>query len=245
MKLFINQKNNTHIMGICETFLTINTEDSFISIKGFELERKDRCETSEKKGGGVVAYVSSSLKYKRRTDLEISSLESIWLQIHFKNSKSLLICFIYRPPDMPQSWIDEFEKEIEKANELELEMIIMGDINIDFTGGCLNNKWGNVLLTQSIVQLIDTPTRIPSTSSTIIDHVYTNHPENIVETNVPKIALSDHYPVCITRKINQKDVPSLQHKQIRYQCFKNFNENKFLEDMLETVSFVIFVLFVL
>ncbi|VDI13872.1 Hypothetical predicted protein [Mytilus galloprovincialis] len=135
MKLFINQKNNTHIMGICETFLTSNTEDSFISIKGFELERKDRCETSEKKGGGVVAYVSSSLKYKRRTDLEISSLESIWLQIHFKNSKSLLICFIYRPPDMPQSWIDEFEKEIEKANELELEMIIMGDINIDFTGG--------------------------------------------------------------------------------------------------------------
>ncbi|VDI73723.1 Hypothetical predicted protein [Mytilus galloprovincialis] len=135
---------------------------------------------------------------------------------------------------MPQSWIDEFEKEIEKANELELEMIIMGDINIDFTGGCLNNKWENLLLTQSIVQLIDTPTRITSTSSTIIDHVYTNHPENIVETNVPKIALSDHYPVCITRKINQKDVPSLQHKQIRYRCFKNFNENKFLEDLNKT-----------
>ncbi|CAG2251550.1 unnamed protein product [Mytilus edulis] len=47
MKLFINQKNNTHIMGICETFLTSNTEDSFISIKGFELERKDRCETNK------------------------------------------------------------------------------------------------------------------------------------------------------------------------------------------------------
>ncbi|CAG2184447.1 unnamed protein product [Mytilus edulis] len=34
-------------MGICETFLTSNTEDSFISIKGFELERKDRCETNK------------------------------------------------------------------------------------------------------------------------------------------------------------------------------------------------------
>ncbi|CAC5416564.1 unnamed protein product [Mytilus coruscus] len=110
----------------------------------------------------------------------------------------------------------------------------MGYINIDFTAGCTNNKWENLLHTHSIIQLVNTPTRITSTSSTIIDHVYTNHPENIVETVVPKIAFSDRYAKCITRKINQKDMPCLCHKQIRYRCFKNFDENNFLGDLNKT-----------
>jgi hypothetical protein len=57
--------------------------------------------------------------------------------------------------------------------------------------------------------------------------VYVCHPEHVAEINVPKIAISDHYPVCLTRKINQKDYPSLKYKTIKYRCFKKFDKNNF------------------
>jgi hypothetical protein len=108
------------------------------------------------------------------------------------------------------------------------ELIILGDINIDYKDGCTNSKWSNMILDQSLTQLIDKPTRVTSTTSSIIDHVNVSHPEHIIETNVPIIAISDHYPVCITRKINQRYYPNLTHKTIKYRCFKNFKEDLFL-----------------
>ena len=233
VKQLATEKCNTHIFGLCETFLTKEVSEDLIEIEGFYLERKDRCETQDKSGGGIVAYISNSLNYKRRKDLELSNLENIWIQLEFKNTKSVLVCFVYRPPGMPQSWIDSFETEIDYANDNGLEIMIFGDLNIDYTDGCTNTKWEHVVTQSSLTQIIDTPTRVTSTSSSIIDHVYVNHPENIIEINVPKIALSDHYPICVTRKINKKDCPNGTHKTIEYRCFKKFNEESFLEELKE------------
>ena len=94
------------------------------------------------------------------------------------------------PPDMHQSWIDDFEKEIDYAKESGMEVIILGDINIDYTGGCTNNQWANMIQEQSLSQIMDTPTRVTSTA------------------------------VCLTRKINEKDYPSLNHKTIKYRYLK-------------------------
>jgi hypothetical protein len=59
-----------------------------------------------------------------------SNLESICCQVDFQNSKPLLICYVYRPPDMHQSWIDDFENEIDYAKESGMELIILGDIQV-------------------------------------------------------------------------------------------------------------------
>jgi endonuclease/exonuclease/phosphatase family metal-dependent hydrolase len=99
------------------------------------------------------------------------------------------------PPDMHQSWIDDFEKEIDYAKESGMEVIILGDINIDYTGGCTNNQWANMIQEQFLSQIIDTPTRVTSSTYSIIDHVYVSHPEHVAEISVPIIAISDHYPV--------------------------------------------------
>ena len=42
-------------------------------------------------GDGVLVYVSTILKVKRRVDLEYDNHEFIWLQLDFSN-KSVLIC---------------------------------------------------------------------------------------------------------------------------------------------------------
>jgi hypothetical protein len=66
--------------------------------------------------------------------------------------------------------------------------------------------------------------------------VYVSHPEHVAEINVPIIAISDHYPVCLTCKINQKDYPSLNHKTIKYRCVKKIYKNLFLSN-LQNVDF--------
>ena len=79
IKRFTNQRHNTHIFGLCETILTEMVTNNMINIEDFTLERKDRCETRDKLGGGLAIYISNSLNHKRRNDLEVSNLESVWL----------------------------------------------------------------------------------------------------------------------------------------------------------------------
>ena len=51
-----------------------------------------------------------------------------------------------------------------------------------------------------LAQLIQEPTRVTLDTATLIDHIAYSHPENIPESGVLKIALSDHYAVYCMRK---------------------------------------------
>ena len=78
-----------------------------------------------------MLYFGNTLKCKRRPDLEISQLETIWTEIEQPNSKPFLICSTYRPPNVQSNWIDLFEEEHSIAQTTGLELILMGDFNID------------------------------------------------------------------------------------------------------------------
>ena len=56
-----------------------------------------------------------------------------------------------------------------------------------------------MIQSHSMTQLNNKPTRVTENSAKIIDHIYVTNPENITETEVPYISISDHYPVCLTR----------------------------------------------
>ena len=101
----------------------------------------------------------------------------------------------------------------------------MGDINIDYKH-CSNSNWANLTLLFDLSQLITEPTQVTDTSSTIIDHVYTTEPGNITDCVVPQYVISDHYPVCFKRKINNK-IPKKKHKTSSYRCFKMFDDAHF------------------
>ena len=105
----------------------------------------------------------------------------------------------------------------------------MGDFNIDITLST-NSKWMNLIQLFDLSQLISSPTRITQSSSTIIDHIYTSNPENITETFVPHYAISDHFTVCFTRKINA-NISKSDHITTSYRCFKTFDESLFLTDL--------------
>ena len=109
--------------------------------------------------------------------------------------------------------------------------MLMGDFII-YVMHSMNNKWMNLIqlfdLTQ--LQLVTSPIRVTQSSSTIIDHVYTSNPENITDTFVPYYAISDHFPVCLSRTVNAK-ISKPEHTTTFYRCFKKFDETLFMNDI--------------
>ena len=101
--------------------------------------------------------------------------------------------------------------------------------NIDYKS-CPNKKWLNMIQLFDLSQLVTEPTRITETTATTIDHVYSSHPENITECFISHFTISDHFPVCFTRKTNFKVIKN-DHLTTSYRCFKKFDDILFLNDL--------------
>jgi hypothetical protein len=81
-------------------------------------------------------------------------------------------------------------------------------------------------------QLIGEATRITMTTSSLIDHIVTNTPENISDSGVIHTGISDHsLPVVFAiRKIS---VVRKQENTVEIRNMKNFDEEKFVAELLK------------
>ena len=229
LRITMAHEHSPDIFGMCETFLTSSVSDDQMAVDGFDLMRKDRSDSQNKAGGGVILYYRKSINCKHKCNIEISNIETLWAEITLPNAKPFLICSVYRPPSSTSDWIDLFEEELSIAQTAGLEVIIMGDFNLDLSMNT-NRKWLNSIELFDLSQLISQPTRVTETSSTIIDHVYTSHPDNISESFVSHYSISDHFPVCFSREINNK-ISKSDHITTSYRSFKTFNEDAFINGL--------------
>ena len=84
----------------------------------------------------------------------------------------------------------------------------------------------------SMHQLITDPTCCTSSSSVLIDLIYTNSPERIVCAGVSHISISNHFLVYAFRKLSI-EYPSRGHNTVTYRKFKNFNSANFRNDVCQ------------
>ena len=234
IKGHLSNNNAPCILGLCETFLSSSISDNMLLIDNYSFERKDR---EGKKGGGIIVYLADNVSYKRRHDIEVNEIESIWLEISPAKCKPFLLNFIYRPPNSKQNWIDLYDTQLNIADCLNTEFFIFGDFNINciMNDGLIsfsNEKWSDIVNKFGLIQLITAPTRVTKNSSTIIDHIYTNNTRHVVRAFTSSLALSDHYPVCLLRSMNFHISKDSKHTVIKYRSFKKFNENNFRSDLL-------------
>ena len=87
----------------------------------------------------------------------------------------------------------------------------------------------NIYLDFGMKQFISEPTCETILTSTLIDHIATTHPNNIVTSGVIKCGISDHYTVYCVRKFMGN--LSRSPKIFVSRQLKNFNKAKFLEDL--------------
>ena len=76
--------NCADILGLCESFMDPNIMDQQVAIEGYDFIRKDRIDTQNKTGGGLILYSRNSIKCKRRHEYEISKIETIWAEIELQ-----------------------------------------------------------------------------------------------------------------------------------------------------------------
>ena len=226
--LLSSELNQIQILGLSETKLQNYHPDTFYEIDGYQTPfRRDR---KEKEGGGILVYVKNGVQCKRRPDLENEQLECIWLEVKPIKSKPFLVGQIYRPPSSGITWNEIFEEGIENVLKEEKEMYLIGDINRDLLNCQIKKSWSDYIEPFGLTQLVSEATRVTSVSKTLIDHIYSNCPENVTSIDVPKIGLSDHFPIFFTRKMHVQP-PKGKHYTISYRSFKNFDEAKFVNDL--------------
>ena len=206
-----------------------------LRIDGYTLYREDRT----RNGGGVAVYISDSLKHSRRNDFPERALEIISIEAQPKGVRPFLVVAWYRPPTEPVEIFTKLEKNLDFFGRENKEILILGDTNCDLlkeTSPEMDfNLSGNSLHMSNIYdlfgfrQMINEPTRETLDSPTLIDHVATNTPANIVDSGVLKISLSDHYLVFCIRKF--QGFIQRQPRLIRSRQMKNFDHESFLFDL--------------
>jgi exonuclease III len=219
---------NVDACCVSETWLDDTVFDADIALSGYTLVRKDRqC----KKGGGVLIYIKQNLIFKERNEIITDdSLEMIWLEVKTKDgTPNMLISCIYRPPNSPPEYFNNILDTTERAISEDKEVILLGDMNIDYS---LNENLSSnsIFLMESMFgfnQLILSPTRVTPSSSSFIDIILSTCPQHHVISGVHEINLSDHFMIytCIDVAPTRKP-----HREIKYRNYKNFDEQRCLND---------------
>ena len=144
--------------------------DRELQLDEFDFIRKDRT----RHGGGVIIYVKKQIGFQRLIDIECD-LEALWIKVRLRNTKPLLICVLYRPPNSSTEFFDKLTSMLNKALDLEGEVLVMGDLNCDLLSDKLDSNSQTLLSVMHgslLTQLITSPTRVSMNSKTLIDHIH-------------------------------------------------------------------------
>ena len=159
-----------------------------------------------KRGGGVSLLIRNHIPFILRNDLAYfdSEMESVFIEIDksvFQSNANIIIGLVYR---MPDSSVDVFNERladisnyVQKENKL---FYLLGDLNIDLFKHDVHGPTSESLDTiysYNVYPLITKPTRVTTSSATLIDHILSNnidipygHTQGILCTS-----MSDHFAI--------------------------------------------------
>ena len=169
------QSQTLHLLALSETRLDNTFTDSAVSIDDYTLIRRDRFRS----GGGVAIYVCNVIDFKIRSDLSDPDLEFLCIEIQKPRARPFLISNWYRPPNSPIELFDKCEVLLAKIEAENVESNILGDINCDMMAVTPANETRHLIELCELfqyTQLIKEPTRVTSSTKSLIDLFLTNEP---------------------------------------------------------------------
>ena len=142
----------------------------------------------------MVCYVRNYLSYDVKSFFP-SETENIFFELLLPNTEPVVVGIIYRPPTQSE-FLEIINTHFSKLHTNNNEIYLFGNFNINLY---LNNLYifqkNNLLQSQSIPsdfkkycefctmfglkQLIEIPTRVTCSSSTIIDHILASFPDRV------------------------------------------------------------------
>lgn len=185
------------ILAFTETWLNPTVDSDELSLLSYNKpERKDRVGDSH---GGVMLYVKETLYYKRRHDLEIRDIESIWIEL-VNHHKHILFGLYYRPPNSDANYYTNIENSLALAVDTGItDILITGDFNFNILNPQTARKIESFCTIFSLYQSIKQPTHFTENSSSLIDIVLVSNKDNLIITGVGEPFLNQeiryHCPV--------------------------------------------------
>ena len=181
------------------------------------------------RSGGAGIFIKEELEFKITEDfrMDTEACENVWITLSLNKKEKVLIGSIYRHPQTDFSLFEnEFIRILEVLHERKMNYLIGGDFNIDLNKNNQRiNNYTNMIKSCGSTQLVEKPTRYSSqASASLLDHLYTNLPDQRFHTNILLSDISDHLPVLTFYK--SKVEIKLQRSYKR--DFNLFDENKFL-----------------
>ena len=79
-------------------------------------------------------------------------------------------------------------------------------------------------------QLIQSPTGVTCTTSTLIDHILTSAPSSVFRKRVTNVGVSDHQLMFSTRKISRIKTGG-DHKNLNFSSLKNYTADYYIETL--------------
>ena len=178
--------------------------------------------------GGVGVYVSDLLQFKKLSfEASFSGSESIWINLTYPGTDiNYVVGTVYRHPNSNAYDFMKFLNNI--LTELNLDhkrFFVLGDMNINTTKrtNCCKD-YLNLLSSNCATNIIDVPTRVTTSSATVLDHIITNKNKHQIFPAVVNYDITDHYPVMAL--VNNE----LIHKNVQPEfagSFANFNSDSF------------------
>ena len=217
LKLLLQNEVDIDILGLSESWLTGSLNDNLVNIPNYDIVRNDRNwgeKTTDingkfKKGGGVCIYVKHNINYSTHSlcmfNVSCQNVECHWVKIIQENQRNIVIANIYRPPQgNVKKFVDYLEGVIENLDLDREDLILLGDLNIDFMDKKSSDfKQIDSLLSQiGLVAHIKEPTHFSKNRNSCLDQIVSN--SNFIETcGVENFNISDHLMVYVIRKKSQ------------------------------------------
>lgn len=214
------------ILVLTETWLSPHILDNEVlqSCPEYKLYRHDR---PNRRGGGVLIGVRGSIQ-SVRIDTASCSLEMCWIHAKFDYSDFLLGVF-YRPPDFVD-FVPAFSDVLSliRSRFPNKQLVILGDFNypgiewnIPYGSTNEESSFIDTCLKFGLCQLISEPTRVTSSSSSLLDLILTTDPDLFGPISFPT-SLSDHKAIYVPLRLTcQRNRP--KKKTIRLYDKANFD----------------------
>ena len=193
-----------------------------------------------------MLYLKDNLSYKRRTDLEIPNIETLFVELHFSNG-NFLVGFVYRPPIsnfvLYSDWLKCMDILLEKCRNENKKFILLGDFNIDLAPTIYQrNTRINTFQNYNLSQLIKEPTRITSQSKTLIDHINVSEDVHVSYSGVLSWCVSHHNLVYVTSKksndISHTEDRATYHETITYRKYNELEIHSMGINMIQELSHI-------
>ena len=222
-------------IGISETWLKDISHTC--DIPGYKFIHNHRIDAD---GGGVGLYLAENFEFKNRPDLVFQNsqcAESLFAEVIRPKQKNLIIGVLYRPPNQNlQDFIDGLDSFLVRISKENKACYLMADWNLDLMKHHKHDKTSeflDIMFSRAFFPLISRPTRITSSTASLIENIFTNDVPNCAVSGLLFTDISDHLPI-----FSISNECQTSSRKTQWLTFRDKNANNVckFKDELQTVN---------